>query len=70
MTRQKDTYNKPAQNDSTFWWKSTDQNACDTKSPKPGDLCTECEEGLLAYDGLFVLTCEKCGKAAEAGAFT
>ena len=70
MTRQKDRHNKPTQNDSTFWWKSDGQASCHAKPPKPGDVCPECGEGLLAYDGLFVLTCEKCGKAAEAGAFT
>jgi uncharacterized protein (DUF983 family) len=34
-----------------------------------GDLCPQCEEGRLDYDGLLNLACPKCGYALG-GCFT
>jgi ribosomal protein L37AE/L43A len=60
---------KPAEKE--YWWR-------DDKEPKstcairhqPGYTCPECGKGVLAYDGLFILTCSACGYIAESGAFT
>jgi ribosomal protein L37AE/L43A len=54
----------------SYWWRQKEASACATPPPKPGNCCPTCGEGILAYDGLFVLTCSHCGKAAESGAFT
>ncbi len=63
----------------TYWWQeankqetavSADSDLCLLETPKPGDLCPYCQEGTLAYDGLFLLTCDKCKKVAEGGCFT
>ncbi|MBE2222727.1 MAG: hypothetical protein IAF02_14375 [Anaerolineae bacterium] len=53
----------------SYWWRKKEV-ACTASAPKPGDRCPTCDEGKLAYDGLFVLACSHCGKAAESGAFT
>jgi hypothetical protein len=52
------------------WWRSKGPASCTAPLPKPGDRCPTCHSGTLAYDGLFVLCCSYCGKAAESGAFT
>jgi predicted amidophosphoribosyltransferase len=57
------------QSESSFWWRKKEV-VCKAPAPKPGELCPTCDEGLLSYDGLFVLICSHCGKAAESGAFT
>lgn len=51
-----------------YWWRK--KPACQTPTPKPGDRCPACDLGILAYDGLFILTCPACGQAAESGTFT
>ncbi|MEZ4643756.1 MAG: hypothetical protein R3E31_13670 [Chloroflexota bacterium] len=43
---------------------------CLLTTPKPGDTCPTCNQGKLAYDGLFILTCEQCGYIAESGCFS
>ncbi|PID85257.1 MAG: hypothetical protein CSB13_08955 [Chloroflexi bacterium] len=58
-----------AQQAATYWWRKK-KRTCHNPTPKPGEPCPNCTEGILAYDGLFVLTCARCGKAAENGAFT
>ncbi len=45
-------------------------NLCLLTPPKPGDLCPYCQQGTLAYDGLFLLTCNTCKKVTEGGCFT
>jgi ribosomal protein L37AE/L43A len=54
-----------------YWWrdKKTLQSTCAMRY-RPGHACPECREGILAYDGLFMLTCPACGYIAESGAFT
>lgn len=53
------------------WWKRNDaQNESCALQPRPGHICPACGEGILAYDGLFLLTCGRCGFVAEGGAFT
>ena len=54
-----------------FWWrdKKEAKNTCAIRH-QPGHLCPECREGVLGYDGLFMLTCPACGYIAEGGAFT
>ncbi|MBK8988970.1 MAG: hypothetical protein IPM39_23345 [Chloroflexi bacterium] len=63
---------KPTQaaSQTTFWWRNSAAPACQKPDPKPGDLCSACGNGRLAYDGLFVLTCPVCGHAVAGGAFT
>lgn len=63
----KESMKQPPKN---YWWRQTGAAACAAPAPKPGDCCPTCGEGVLAYDGLFVLSCTTCGKAAESGAFT
>jgi len=29
--------------------------------PRPGDVCPQCGEGILDYNGVLLLACEKCG---------
>lgn len=70
MTRQETKQNGQPTAARQFWWRSQEDGTCQTKTPLAGDLCPECGHGYLAYDGLFVLACKKCGKVAEAGAFT
>jgi hypothetical protein len=53
----------------TYWWQQKN-SSCDAPTPKPGDPCPACNQGLLAYDSLFLLTCNRCGQVAESGAFT
>ena len=52
-----------------YWWKSEkpEQEQCRIP-PRPGHTCPECGEGTLAYDGLFILTCDRCAYVAEGGA--
>ncbi len=54
-----------------YWWRDEAQqeNSC-AISCGPGHACPQCQEGTLAYDGLFMLTCPVCGYVAESGAFT
>jgi len=61
---------KQQESQKTFWWRQKDEPACIAQAPKPGDMCPACGSGVLAYDGLFMLTCPRCGKTAESGAFT
>lgn len=51
-----------------YWWRQV--QPCQSPTPKPGDPCPTCRQGILAYDTLFLLTCPACGQAAESGAFT
>jgi ribosomal protein L37AE/L43A len=54
-----------------YWWRDEKEskNSCAIRF-QPGHTCPECREGVLAYDGLFMLTCPTCGYIAEGGAFT
>jgi ribosomal protein L37AE/L43A len=53
------------------WWQQNKvDDACQSAILKPGDACPSCIVGTLDYDGLFLLTCDTCGKVAEGGAFT
>jgi len=54
-----------------YWWRDDvgTKSSC-TIRLQPGHTCPECREGILAYDGLFMLTCPACGYIAEGGAFT
>jgi hypothetical protein len=53
------------------WWQQDTKAAKTCSIPlKPGDACPSCFVGTLDYDGLFLLTCDVCGKVAEGGAFT
>jgi ribosomal protein L37AE/L43A len=38
--------------------------------PKPGDICPDCQKGVLDYDGTLVLRCDQCGFQGENGCFT
>lgn len=40
-----------------------------THEVRAGDLCPQCQEEILDYDGLLNLTCPKCGYALG-GCFT
>lgn len=40
-----------------------------THEARPGELCPQCREGRLDYDGLLNLVCPKCGYALG-GCFT
>lgn len=52
-----------------YWWKSDEPEQAQCRiPPRPGHTCPECGEGTLAYDGLFILTCDRCGYVAESGA--
>ncbi|MDT8307448.1 MAG: hypothetical protein RRC07_16065 [Anaerolineae bacterium] len=55
-----------------FWWKRLDTGVDEpcSAAPKPGDLCPECGEAELDYDGLFVLICPACYHVAESGVFS
>lgn len=56
--------------DGGYWWKETEdaeKTVCAIRS-RPGQLCPECGQGTLAYNGLFVLTCPQCAYVAESGA--
>lgn len=53
-----------------YWWRKDTPPPCQARPLKPGEKCPACLVGMLAYDGLFVLTCATCGQAAESGAFT
>ena len=53
----------------TYWWQAKN-SSCAAPMPKPGDPCLACNQGILAYDCLFLLTCNQCGQVAESGAFT
>ncbi|MFL7837411.1 MAG: hypothetical protein ACK2T4_01155 [Candidatus Promineifilaceae bacterium] len=54
-----------------YWWRDGKEpkNTCAIRY-QPGHTCPECGEGVLAYDGLFMLTCPACGYIAESGVFT
>lgn len=49
---------------------STSGDLCLLTPPKPDEQCPNCQQGTLAYDGLFLLTCNTCHKVAEGGCFT
>lgn len=52
-----------------YWWKKKGVERASCRiPPRPGHTCPECGEGTLAYDGLFVLNCDRCGYVAESGA--
>ncbi|MCA9921937.1 MAG: hypothetical protein KC419_19700 [Anaerolineales bacterium] len=70
MNTEKDKVQVIMPTPAVHWWQQTGVSTCTAPQPRPGDKCPACENGILAYDGLFVLTCSNCGKAAEAGAFT
>lgn len=54
-----------------YWWRRQNQKSV-TAAPslERGQRCPECEEGILQYDSLFVLTCPRCGYVAESGVCT
>ena len=54
-----------------YWWRGNrkTKDVCEVGN-RPGHVCPQCGEGILAYDGLFMLTCPACGHIAESGAFT
>ena len=54
-----------------YWWRDEGElgRACAVHY-RPGQPCPQCRKGVLAYDGLFMLTCRACGYIAESGAFT
>lgn len=55
----------------TLWWRAEQQEKKVCPVPlKPGDTCPACGQGELAYDGLFLLVCRRCGAVAEGGTFT
>jgi hypothetical protein len=55
----------------SYWWQPIKEDAsCSAPASKPGNPCPACGKGILAYDGLFLLTCAHCGETAENGAFT
>jgi len=41
----------------------------EVKEPRAGDICPNCGEGVLDYDGLLNLACPECGYAIP-GCFT
>lgn len=38
------------------------------KTVRRGDLCPQCEQGKLDYNGLLELACDQCGYALSGGA--
>ena len=54
-----------------YWWREEEasKRICAVRY-QPGQACPQCLMGVLAYDGLFMLTCPICGHIAESGAFT
>ena len=55
----------------SFWWRTEEQGAVrSSPSLTPGERCPQCDEGVLQYDSLFVLTCPRCGYVAESGGCT
>jgi len=53
-----------------FWWHQTGEAKCNQPQPKPGDTCSNCHEGRLTFDGLFILMCDRCQHIADSGGFT
>lgn len=53
-----------------FWWREKGEPVCKQPQLKPGDICPNCHEGKLAFDGLFMLVCSRCQHIADSGAFT
>jgi len=53
-----------------YWWHQKGESKCSQPQPKPGDICPSCHEGKLEFDGLFILTCERCLHIADSGGFT
>ncbi|WP_420642921.1 hypothetical protein [Candidatus Leptofilum sp.] len=53
-----------------YWWRKSGEERCAQPQPKPGDVCTHCGEGTLAFDGLFILACDQCQHIADSGGFT
>ena len=53
-----------------FWWRKPGEAKCSQAQPKPGDVCTHCGQGTLAFDGLFILACDRCQQIADSGGFT
>lgn len=62
---------KEKRSEKTYWWQP-DKPAAESCSAAavPGKRCPTCRQGRLAYDSLFILTCNACGYVAEGGAFT
>ena len=56
--------------ENSYWWRGREDTACKTADLKPGNMCQACRDGVLAYDTMCMLTCVRCGKTAESGAFT
>ena len=55
----------------TYWWRKNGQEKISCQRMlQPGETCPQCQNGRLAYNGLFMLTCTSCGHIAESGAFT
>ncbi|MBK9055100.1 MAG: hypothetical protein IPL78_30630 [Chloroflexi bacterium] len=54
-----------------YWWRveAEERGKCAPR-PRPDSLCPHCQQGKLAYDSLFNLSCPVCGRVAAAGAFT
>ncbi|MEW5989084.1 MAG: hypothetical protein AB1791_20855 [Chloroflexota bacterium] len=56
----------------TYWWRAADKTpaGCQTPHPRPGQPCPQCQQGILNYDNLFLLTCNHCGYIVEGSTFT
>lgn len=54
-----------------YWWRveGEERGGCGSR-PQPNSICPHCQQGKLAYDSLFNLSCPVCGRVASAGAFT
>lgn len=52
------------------WWRVDSLPVCQSSRPRPGEPCPFCGQGILDYDGLFLLSCPVCGQVAEKGSFT
>jgi hypothetical protein len=53
-----------------YWWHKPYEVKCSHPQPKPGDVCPCCSAGHLAFDGLFILSCDHCHHVADSGGFT
>lgn len=54
-----------------YWWRvEADERGACAPRPRPDSLCPHCQQGKLAYDSMFNLSCLVCGRVALAGAFT
>lgn len=70
------TYNanmkqKSANSKKTYWWRTNSPIHCvKNGQAMPGDVCTHCQKGILAFDGLFNLVCDTCGYVSDTAVFT